>query len=114
MGHINAAYDSESDFPSSNSQKLPHIKNIDPKTVENKELAKVKEFLLGCGMKQHLIEVFVENGFTEMTVLLDVDERDLEEMSVPKGFSIKLLKRIQEEKKLLEMRSLTFSLNSLI
>lgn len=37
-----------------------------------------------------------------METLLDIDERDLDEMGIPKGFSIKLLKRIQQEKHSLE------------
>lgn len=59
---------------------------------------KVKLFLATCGMKENFIHILIENGFTEMDTILDIDQRDLDEMEIPKGFAIKLLKRIQEEK----------------
>ena len=49
-------------------------------------------------MKESLLDTFFENGFTEMEILLDIDTRDLEEMKIPKGYSIKLLKLISQEK----------------
>lgn len=62
------------------------------------KLHEMNEFLLSCGLKINHLDVFRENGFTEMEILLEIEKSDLREMKIPTGFSIKLLKKIKQLK----------------
>jgi hypothetical protein len=54
--------------------------------------------LLSCGLKHNHLEIFKDNGFTELEILYEVERTDLRQMGIPTGFSIKLLKRIKASK----------------
>jgi hypothetical protein len=67
---------------------------------ENDEVKQhmMNEFLLSCGLKPQHLEIFRENGFTELDILFEIEKEDLRQMKIPTGFSIKLLKKIKVEK----------------
>ena len=85
-------------FKSESKNELILTDLLDNKQGLEEAEKKVRVFLATCGMKENFIHILIENGFTEMDTILDIDQRDLDEMEIPKGFAIKLLKKIQEEK----------------
>ena len=41
-------------------------------------------------------EVFLDNGVEDLETILEMDEKHLEQMSVPLGHKLKIMKRIKE------------------
>ena len=52
-------------------------------------------FLEGAGLPKYR-EIFLDNGIEDLETILELDEKHLEQMSVPMGHKLKLVKRIKE------------------
>ena len=50
----------------------------------------------GGGLAGKYREVFLENGVEDLETILEMDEKHLEQMSVPLGHKLKIMKRIKE------------------
>jgi len=42
------------------------------------------------------VESFVENGIEDLEIILELDEKHLEQMSIPLGHKLKIMKRIKD------------------
>ena len=41
-------------------------------------------------------KVFIENGVDDLEIILELDDKHLEQMSIPLGHKLKLMKRIKD------------------
>ena len=48
------------------------------------------------GMAGRYREVFLDNGVEDLETILEMDEKHLEQMSVPLGHKLKIMKKIKE------------------
>jgi len=62
---------------------------------ENKE---VEEFLGSINLSKYA-DVFIDNGVEDLETILELDEKHLEQMSVPLGHKLKIMKRIKDLRK---------------
>jgi hypothetical protein len=53
-------------------------------------------FLNSVGLAGRYREVFLDNGVEDLETILELDDKHLEQMSVPMGHKLKILKRIKE------------------
>ena len=44
-------------------------------------------------------KVFIENGVDDQEIILELDDKHLEQMSIPLGHKLKLMKRIKDLRK---------------
>lgn len=44
-------------------------------------------------------DTFLDNGVEDMEIILELDEKHLEQMSIPLGHKLKILKKIKEVRK---------------
>jgi SAM domain (Sterile alpha motif) len=51
--------------------------------------------LEGAGLPKYR-EIFLDNGVEDLETILELDEKHLEQMGVPMGHKLKLVKRIKE------------------
>jgi len=51
--------------------------------------------LEGAGLPKYR-EVFLDNGVEDLETILELDDKHLEQMGVPMGHKLKLMKRIKE------------------
>ena len=58
----------------------------------------VDEFLesAGPGMAGRYREIFLDNGVEDLETIFEMDEKHLEQMSVPLGHKLKIMKKIKE------------------
>lgn len=48
---------------------------------------------------QKYASVFIENGVDDLEIILELDDKHLEQMSIPLGHKLKIMKRIKELRK---------------
>jgi hypothetical protein len=48
------------------------------------------------GLAGRYREVFLDNGVEDLETILELDDKHLEQMSIPMGHKLKILKRIKE------------------
>jgi hypothetical protein len=61
--------------------------------------AEVDSFLDSCGgpsIVSKYKEVFIDNGIEDLETILEMDDKHLEQLSVPMGHKLKFMKRIKE------------------
>lgn len=66
---------------------------------QNSDSTEVDVFLEGAGgagMVAKYKDVFLDNGVEDLETILELDDKHLEQMSVPMGHKLKIIKRIKE------------------
>ena len=72
-----------------------------PLQQDNNEEDRVVTVLNEAGLGK-FVDVFMENGFNELEILLEVSDEHFKAMKIPKGFQIKLNKRLDQIKEQME------------
>ncbi|CAG9326257.1 unnamed protein product [Blepharisma stoltei] len=94
--------------PSSQSAKRPEktdkfiptsalIEDSSPKIEETSKANPIMDFLISCGMEKYY-NLLIENGIDELEILLELTEDHLNNLNIPLGHRLKLLKKIRENK----------------
>ena len=65
---------------------------------QQEENQEVKQFLSSISLDKYQA-MFIENGIEDLEIILELDEVHLEQMKVPLGHKLKILKRIKEIRK---------------
>lgn len=65
---------------------------------QNDEFTEVTNFLANIKMEKYK-DVFIDNGIEDRETILELNESHLEEMGLPLGHKLKIMKKIKEEKK---------------
>ncbi|CDW91239.1 sam domain containing protein [Stylonychia lemnae] len=65
---------------------------------QNDQFHEVDEFLKELNMLKYK-DTFLDNGVEDMEIILELDEKHLEQMSIPLGHKLKILKKIKEVRK---------------
>jgi SAM domain (Sterile alpha motif) len=58
----------------------------------------VETFLASVNLQKYT-STFLENGVDDLEIILELDDKHLEQMSVPLGHKLKIMKRIKELRK---------------
>lgn len=69
------------------------LKEIEPS--QRRDTSQIEEFLKSIKMESYT-QKFLENGFEELDLLLEVQNDHLQEMQIPIGHQIRLMKKIEE------------------
>lgn len=66
--------------------------------AQQTSISEVDDFLESAapGMAGRYREIFLDNGVEDLETILEMDEKHLEQMSVPLGHKLKMMKRIKE------------------
>ena len=67
-------------------------------TTQNDDHSEVTDFLSGIKMEKYK-EVFIDNGIEDKETILELNESHLEQMNLPLGHKLKIMKRIKESRK---------------
>jgi len=69
--------------------------------AQNEEYSEVTEFLSSLKLEKYK-EVFIENGIEDKETILELNEEHLQEMGLPLGHKLKIMKKIKESRKHVE------------
>lgn len=96
--------------PSNSSQKRSQLPNTIQQNI-NKSLIKaptetqpsssykeLSEFLDSIGLQKYY-QTFLDNGVEDLEIILELDDKHLEQMKVPLGHKLKIMKRIKDLRK---------------
>jgi hypothetical protein len=62
---------------------------------QNSEFQEVDEFLTAINLAKYK-DNFLDNGVEDLEIILELDEKHLEQMSIPLGHKLKIMKRIKD------------------
>lgn len=69
------------------------VRQMTPQREKKEELS-LKQFLTKLNLIKYE-EIFLENGFDELEILVEIEKEHLEEMKIPLGHQIKILKDVK-------------------
>lgn len=65
---------------------------------QNQDFEEVDKFLSDISLQKYK-DIFIDNGIEDLEIILELDEKHLEMMSIPLGHKLKVLKRIKDIRK---------------
>lgn len=84
--------------PSTEGQNLIETNFHRALVQQNDDFKEVDQFLSGIKMEKYK-EIFIDNGIEDRETIMELKEEHLEQMNLPLGHKLKIMKKIKEIKK---------------